>query len=94
MAFRPPTATASVSTTRATTTITTIAFFMAAFPSPAPAFRKAEGDCAASVGRRSSPGDEDDLGKEESVGDGEDGEGAAVGGAVTDALGVVFRGGS
>lgn len=59
---------------------------MAAFPSPAPEFRKAEGDSAASVGRRSRLGDEVDLGKVKSVGDREDGEGAAVGGAVTDAL--------
>lgn len=79
-----------MSTTRASTTITTILFFTAAFLSPAPEFRKAEGDSAASVGRRSRLGDEADLGKIESVGDAEDGEGAAVGGAVTDALVVVW----
>lgn len=43
-----------------------------------------------SAGRRSRVGDEADLGKVESVGDAEDGEGAAVDGAVTDALVVVW----
>lgn len=50
----------------------------------------------ASVGRRSRPGEEGDLGKAESAGageageDGEAGEGAAVGVAVGDALVVVW----
>lgn len=62
---------------------------MAAFLSPAPEFRKAEGDSAASVGRRSRLGDEADLGTVEPVGDGEGNGAAVVAGAVTDPL--VFR---